>query len=108
MPVFVGMSGASRFTSRKIDMTRGYRSAGPRFLVEARHGFGVVVVDLRRRVQNRGYGPLVALEVRHQDFDRTRRHALVNEPDGLGEDTGAEVREVVAVHGRDDRRAGGS
>src|SRR5687768_1646958 len=78
-------------------------TARPRALVQPWDGFGVVVIDLWPRVEHGADAVHVPLEVRDQYLHRTPGNLLVNLPDRLGEDVRAEVREVVAVHGRDDR-----
>jgi hypothetical protein len=60
-----------------------------------------VVVDLGPGVQHGGDGLFVPLEVGDQDLDRAGGNPLVHEPDRLGEDPGAKVRQVVTVYGRD-------
>src|SRR5205814_1427204 len=72
-------------------------------LVEPRHGLRVVVVDVRLRVQHRVDRVLAALEVGNEYFDRAIRKPGFDLPNGFREDVGAEVGQVIAVDGGDDR-----
>src|SRR6185436_18533124 len=78
IPVFVGMSGAMDFASRKICITRSYRPPG------------------RARFQHRANAVDGALKIRNEHLDRTTGHPLVDLTDRLGEDVGAEVGQVVS------------
>ena len=77
-------------------------SAGPALLVEPRHRLGVVVVDVRLGLEHGANRIFLALEIGHEHFDRRRRTAQLDLPDGLGEGPRAEVGEVVAIDGRED------
>ena len=80
-------------------------AAGPRLLVEARDGLGVVVVDVRARLEDRSDRIDIALEVGNEDFDRRGRVAGLDLADGLGKGPGAEVREIVAIDRGEDHVA---
>ena len=62
-----------------------------------------MIVDLGPRFENGADAVLIALKIRNQDLDRAARNPLMNLPDRLGEDVGAEIGKIVAVDGRDDR-----
>lgn len=74
-------------------------------LVEARDGFGVVVVDVRACFEHGSDGVLVALEIGHEHFHGASGQALADLPDGFGKDVRTKIGQVVAVDGRDDRVA---
>jgi hypothetical protein len=100
IPVFVGTWGAIRLAVRKMFITALVAAAGTTALVEARDCFSVVIVDVWTRLEDDTDRVFVALEVRNEDFDRAVGQALLYLADSLGEDVGAEVRQVIAVDGR--------
>ena len=75
---------------------------GPDAPVEAGDGFGVVIQNLRRLVQDGVEGIPVAAEVRDQHLDGAARVALADRADRGGELRGAAVGQVVAVDRGDD------
>ena len=77
--------------------------SGPDRLVEPRHRFHVVVEDLGILLHHDGERRPVSLEVRDQHLDGGVRTAPPDGADGLREDAGAPVRQVVAVHRSDHR-----
>src|SRR4029077_19751474 len=72
-------------------------TSGPRFLVESRHRFGVVIVDLGSCLEHGADAVLVALKIWYENFDRTAGNFFMNLANGFGEYPGAEVGKVIAV-----------
>ena len=71
--------------------------------VKARHGFGVVVEDVRPSFDNGAHRVEVALEVWRQDLDRGAGALPPDRADGPRKNSGASVLEIVAVHRCDHR-----
>jgi hypothetical protein len=76
-------------------------TAGTALLVQPRHRLGVVVVDVRLRLEDGADRSLSALEIRDQHLDRGLRAARLDLADRLGKCPGAEIGEVVAIDGRE-------
>nr|GEU28320.1 hypothetical protein [Tanacetum cinerariifolium] len=73
--------------------------AGTRFLVQARHGFQVVVHHVRQAIGKDRQGFFqAAAEVGHQHFDLRQWRLVLGLGDALHEVGGAAVAQVVAVH----------
>ena len=76
--------------------------AGPAGLVQARHGFQVVVhhigQTLTQDVQS-NFGPTA--KVRRQDLDPRRRRGLTHRTDAVDKMLGAAVAQIVAIHAGD-------
>jgi hypothetical protein len=76
--------------------------ARARFLVEARHGFEVVVHDVGRRgIEDAQRAVQAAAEVRREDLDARFRRMLAHMADALDEVAGTAVAQVVAVDAGD-------
>src|SRR5512146_1431603 len=77
-------------------------SARPAPLVQARHRFGVVIVDVGPGLEHGANRVFVALKVGNEHLDRAVGQALLDLPDGLGKDVRAKVGQIVAVDRGDD------
>ncbi len=69
---------------------------------QALHGFQVVVEDVRARFHDRLKGVVLAIEIRHKDFDGDAGNLGAHGLDGAGKVVRAAVRHVIASHGGDD------
>src|SRR6266851_856543 len=80
----------------------GVYRLGPDSRIQARHGLGVVVEDVRAGVDDGGHRLEVALEVRRQDLDRRIRAAAADGANRPREDARTSVLQIVAIHRGDD------
>ena len=78
-------------------------AAGTTAFEEPRHRLGVVVVDLGGGVEHGADRLLAPLEIGDEHLDGAVGELRVDLADGLGEDVGAEVGEIVAVDRGDHR-----
>ena len=98
MPDLVVTLGYSALKSlQQLQRVRVVRTR-TRFLVQARHGFQVVVHHVRQAVgEDRQRLVQAAAEVRHQHFDAGVRRQRAGVLDALDKVAGAAVAQVVAV-----------
>ena len=80
----------------------GVLSPGPRHAVQTGNRLDVVVQHVGPGVEDRAQRRFHPLEVRDQDLDAAVRYAFPCAADRVGEDAGAAVSQVIAIHGRDD------
>src|SRR5579872_225610 len=78
-------------------------SAGANRAIEPRHGFCVVVEDVRVRVEDDAKRFLQALKVGDENFDAAVGRQFANLTDGLGKNSGAADVVIVAVDARHHR-----
>ena len=74
-------------------------AARARLFVQARHGLGIVVVDVGAGLQHSPDRILVALEVGDEDLDAGSGARVLDPAERFGKRPGAEVRKIVAVYG---------
>jgi len=70
----------------------------PDLPIETRHGLGVVIEHIGTCFHHDFDGGAVALKIGNQNFDTATRNALANGADGEGEEFGAAIGAIIAVH----------
>ncbi|MCG3140604.1 MAG: hypothetical protein HDKAJFGB_01677 [Anaerolineae bacterium] len=78
------------------------RAAVAHSVREAAHRFDILRDDFGLRVHNFFHLQRVAAKIGRQDFDDGARRAFFDFAHGLGKDARAAVRQIVAVHARND------
>src|SRR5262245_19326060 len=92
-----------RVPLRPLEQLQRSRIAPPRarHAIETRHGLRVVIEDVGTRIEDRAQRRLAALEVGDEHLDAAAGQTFARFADGVCEDRGAAVGQIVAINRRD-------